>query len=392
MILSVVGSSQVAAGQEVFYNISFRNISNEVLEDVSLVLTLPSDFRLLGSDPSLPSDHVWVVGDIPPSFETSFKLTGTFQTAATFQRIIDVTATTPDESGGDRIINRASTVTDIVSSPIAISQTLVGDSDDVVLPGESLRYRIDIENRSSQSLTNLIVSTDLVGNGFKLGSLKAEGGILAGRTITWAPGGINALRTLPPGGTVAIEFKVDVLNPPTTIGEKAMVILSRPRVTSLELKEPILGPEIALKIKTQVDLTQSVDYLSGQWPMRPGLVTRFKITWRMTNTTNRVTGARVSADVPLGSSSFSNAQSSSGTTLSANSGADLVNWDLRELEPHTTHTAEFVITYTPSVSDVGQTPTLVNNISLEGTDSFVSQPIFDETPVGPAKPKGSVEP
>src|SRR5690606_3208203 len=107
-------------------------------------------------------------------------------------------------------------------------------------------------NKSGQSFTNLVLSTDLLGNAYRLNTLKAEGAVLTGRTITWTPGGVNELRLLRPGSVVTVQFSLDVAQPATSIGERTMTLSSASRVTSFELKEPILGPQVNLKVKTQV--------------------------------------------------------------------------------------------------------------------------------------------
>lgn len=388
LTLSVNGPANTTTGQEVVYNITYRNISEDVLRDVRLELKTPSEFEITETDPEIGEDDVWDLGDIAPGEEEGFKVLGVYNQEVGVQRVVEVLAIEGEDNSE---ISRAFTVTEVDKSPLVINQSISSSGDDVVLPGERLSYTIDIENNGDSTLTNLVVSTELEGNAYDLSSLETDGGILTGNTITWTPGGVNALRTLAAGDSATIEYKINIKNPPTSAGDKSMTVSSTPQVTSFELKEPIVGSSIDLKVKTQTDLVQSVEYESGQWPMEVGEETRLKVTWDLTNTTNTITGVRIAADLPLGASSFVRGHASSGTSISFDESRYVVAWNLDKVEPHSQETAFFIVSVTPSSSDRNDRPTLASNITLEGTDSFVEQPVYDETPVGDAEAPGRVE-
>src|SRR3989338_8591663 len=388
LTLSIIGPTEAVTGQEVIYNISSKNISDEVLRNVDLNLVAPTEFQITESTPPLAGNRLWFLGDIAPGRESAFRVKGVFGQASAIERVIEVVAALQGADG--TVISRAFVITQLDNAPLLITQRLSDGGDDVVLPGENVNYKVAVENTGSATLTNLVVSTRLEGSAYRLSTVKTQGGILTDRTVTWTPGGINALKALRPGGTVEVSFSVEIASPATITREKSMSVNSRPQVTSFEIKEPIIGSDLTLKIKTQTDHIQEVAYESGSLPMRPGQETNFRVTWRLTNTSNTVNDAIVKANLPLGAESFVRGETSFGN-ISFQATAYEVVWNVGTVEPHSTALAYFIISYTPSVSDVGTAPTLANEISFQAFDNFVNQQVFDETPVGPARAPGRVE-
>ena len=186
------------------------------------------------------------------------------------------------------------------------------------------------------------------------------------------------------------DFSIRILNPPTQTGQKSLTVASRPQVTSFEFKEPVSGPELVLKIKTAVDHTQDVTFESGSWPLQVGRESRFRVSWRVRNTTNALIDAKVEADLPLGGPSFVRGETNDGS-IDFLSGPYAVVWHIGTLAPHSVAASYFIISVTPSVADRGKAPVLANNVLFQGFDSFINQSVLDESPVGAAVAPGTVQ-
>ncbi len=391
LTLLINGPNESITDQEVVYSVSYKNISDKVLRNIKLALNVPNDFTISETTPALnnASLHALDIGDLPPGFEGGFRIKGFYTQAARTQRIVEVVAI--EQAPEERIVSRAFTVTQVDDSPVVVRQSISDSGDDVVLPGENLTYFIKVENRSDITLTNLVVSTSLEGEAFDLTSLRADGGILTDHTITWTPGGASALKSLKPNTAVDLAYSIRISSPPTQSSQSSLTISTTPKVTSFEFKEPVMGASLTLKIKTIIDHTQQVTYESGAEALQAGQETRYRVAWRVENTTNTVIDAKVTGDLPLGEASFIRGDASPGSSISFQPGPYAIVWDIGTVAPHSQTSAYFIIGVRPSVANRGSTPALVKNIKFEGFDSFVNQRVFDETPVDSAHATGTVQ-
>lgn len=360
LAIALSGPTETTSGQEVLYTATYQNVKTEVIRDVVFLLTIPSEFTITETTPRISENKSWSVGDLAPNATGSLKVKGAFTSSSGLQRVIEVQALSAGE-----VLGRAITITQVQESPVVITQTLDNDSGSAV-PGEILNYRLEVENRGNTSLTNVVLSTDLGGSAYDLSTLETSGGVLTSRTVTWTPGGIPDLKLLKPASTAKVSFRVKVSGNPT--GGRSLVLTSSPKVTSFELKQPILGPVITTKVRTLVTFMQEAVYQSGAWPMRAGQETQFRITWRLTNTTNDLGRSEVMASLPYGSASLISASGGP----AAGTASDVV-WNIDKIDANTTLQATLIIKVTPSAADINKALTLLSNVLVKVNDSFIGR-------------------
>ena len=136
-----------------------------------------------------------------------------------------------------------------------------------------------------------------------------------------------------------------------------------------------------VRVSSSVSLTGRVVRTDGPFantgpiPPKAEQPTTYTIVWTINNSANPVSNAQVTATLPpyvkwLGVSS----PSTEALTYDQNSG--LVTWNAGNVPAYTdaSHRKEvaFQISFIPSITQVQQTPTLVNQASLTGVDSFTT--------------------
>lgn len=74
----ITGETEVVAGQEFFYTISYQNLSNINLKNALLEVSLPDNFVLLDSYPEADSENnnIWEIQHIPAESSNSIKIKG----------------------------------------------------------------------------------------------------------------------------------------------------------------------------------------------------------------------------------------------------------------------------------------------------------------------------
>ena len=78
MEFDITGETEVTAGEEFFYNINYRNLSNVVITDARVEVQYPENFVFLDSFPATTADNknVWEIPSIPPQLANTIKIKG----------------------------------------------------------------------------------------------------------------------------------------------------------------------------------------------------------------------------------------------------------------------------------------------------------------------------
>lgn len=135
-----------------------------------------------------------------------------------------------------------------------------------------------------------------------------------------------------------------------------------------------------IAVASDLELTAQGLYYSnpfgstGPMPPKAGTETTYAIVFTVTNTTNKITDGSVTATLPpyvrwLGIFSPNT------ENVTFNQTAGTVTWDLGDIQPGAglngtaPRQAAIAIGFTPSSSQIGQQPSLLQNITLMGIDS-----------------------
>ena len=143
----------------------------------------------------------------------------------------------------------------------------------------------------------------------------------------------------------------------------------------------------SVKIASDFNLASQSLYFSGALagsgpiPPKVGSPTVYTITWTVTNGSNDVSNAQVTATLPSYVSWASTTYPDS-ENVSFDPVGGQVTWNIGSVPAGAGYSSakrsvSFQVSFTPSISQVGTSPTLVNAATLQGLDNFTSTALTD---------------
>ncbi|MGB2791203.1 MAG: hypothetical protein IPJ67_00320 [Candidatus Moraniibacteriota bacterium] len=390
----------VSPSGEVTYLVNYENTSDATLANVRMKATLPSGFSLKDADPK-PSEGevVWYLGSIASGERGKIRLTGNMNGVPNETKTVRVEFGTFQGDNTFFSYSNAERTTRIVSAPFSIRQSLNGAVPKAVNPGDLLRYTIAYRNDSEIALREVIVTVELEGDALDFSRLRPEKGAYDSlrKVITWKASDVKQLGNLVPNASGEIEFNVPVrddLVPQSTL-TKDFQIKTTAKIESPDVPNPAGANKIIAtdtmwaKVNSRL-LLETAGYYNdgalpntGPIPPRVGQNTTYTLHWSLSNTTNNVTNAEVSADLPTGvtwtGNTFPDAEK-----ISYNERTNKIVWNVGSLgvgegifSPK--RTVAFQVSIRPEVNQLNISPTLLEVSSAKATDVFTNETIQSGT-------------
>lgn len=394
--------TEINSNQEIEFTATLNSNSKETLKNLLFKVDYPFGFVFTSSDPKpLYDNQTWQVGDINPGGKKIIKIRGKLQgqddEERSFKFHLGLAA-----SKGDRAISaefvKVAQVVKIKKPFISLNLKFNGDSstgDYSTTFNQTLRGEVQWFNNLTTAVEDAEIHLKLNGNAYDKTTVTPDGGtFLSGQDeIVWNQKNIKELAKLGPGESGRVTFSIvpkdttrgkGITNP--QISFEVSVKGDRPSESNVPEKV-VSGLTRIAKISSSVSVagqivrTRGSFENSGPIPPRAEQATTYTVVWTAYNTSNNISGVRVESVLPpyvkwLGRTSpgsedisysqtdgrlvwnVGNMRSGSGSTGTGNNS----NSNRREVS--------FQISFEPSVSQVGQTPTLVQRAVLSATDDF----------------------
>jgi hypothetical protein len=395
--LTLSAPPSAISGQEVVYNLDYRNESDQDFENLRVKFKYPEGFTPIDFSPSPDiGEDVWRIESLNKGEAARIRVTGTLIGREDEEKTVH--AILQREVDSNNIdFERTKSTTIIASSPLLINLTVNERTDFIAKPDDKLEYDISFTNTSNSTLrgVNLVVKLD--GEAFDLGTYSGEGFLNADtKTITWNASNIPVLANLQPGQSGEARFRIRVKDPlPSGFGLKNFFL----KVTaSLEttnvpkefgLDKLVVSQELLTKVTTAVNFEQTVYYNdpeagftnSGPIPPQVGKQTTYTVHWTIDGTSNDIVDAKVIGFLPPGVTWMDK------VTVNANqpfvtyeAGTGRLVWNL-EVVPAGTGTslpqyeAIFQVAITPTNAQQGGSVELIKKSELQGQDGFSKEKI-----------------
>ncbi len=380
--LDIIGPQSTNNAQLVTYEISYKNNSMERVGNARIKLQLPDGFAFAAAQPEPDlGNNIWNVPDLEPNAEGKIQLQGSFKDSNPGEsKTLGVEFLILSNNGDYFTQNSASIITVLSSLPLLVSQEVLNlSSENAVKPGDELTFSVKYHNNASTAARGVIVQIQLDSKALDFSSIRAEGGIVNNSTITWNASGVSQLENLNPGEQGTVAFGVRVKNPATKDSSKNLQIISSIKIKSDEYETYFPGKQVSLKITSPAELNDRAVFVSGSQPPQAGKSSVYKISLSFKNASNDFTNTQVTAFLPLGAGSFNassvNAQESGKISFDPSTGKLI--WNVGQLPAHTgvfttARTLEFQVTLNANASQVGQSPTLVKDISFTALDAYTN--------------------
>jgi len=394
-------------GEEITYILDYINNSDQDFFNVRIELNYPSGFTYKTAEP-LPvstqegkfsgENNIWQTEELKKGERETIRISGILEGIDGENKILGVSI---GEIKNDKFLKYSQTtaVTQISSSPLIVALSLNDKVEEInVNSKDVLYYKIEFKNNTDIALSQLILKAYLHGGMFNFRSVKlAQKGFFdsLNNVIIWSAAGVPSLALLPPGESGSVTFSIAVNEnfPINDFNDKNFQIsvqaeletLNVPPQFSLErLKvEKILKSEVnskvVLRAKGYYNETTANITNSGPTPPKVNQVTTYTIHWQITNTSNDLENVRVTAILPEGIE-WRNVYITlnKDTKLEYNERTKQIAWSINKIPVATgflipAYELVFQIALRPSITQVGTSPILIDESTLEGKDTFTGE-------------------
>ncbi len=387
------------SGEEVSYILDYMNNSDEDFSNLKIELDYPPGFSFKSAIPE-PSkqDNIWYLEKLNQQERGTVKVSGILEGLEGENKTLEAFVSRTEN---DKTLQYSQTnsITQISISPLLVSLSVNNQEEAInVSPQEKLNYKIEFENNSDIAFSQLVLKTHLEGSAldFRTVKLKEQGFFDSlNNVITWSAAGVPSLALLPPGESGSVEFSVNIKDSFVindfndrnfevsiraeleTLNVPLQFNLERLRIEKMLTSK--VNSKVVLQAKGYYNETTTDIRNSGPIPPKVNQTTTYTIHWQITNSSNDLENIRVTAILPQGISWQNNYRMShSGTQLEYNERTKQIAWTVDKIPAATgflipVYELIFQVALTPSITQIGTTPVLIDESSLEGRDVFTEE-------------------
>ncbi len=389
----VEAEKEATSGQETVLKVRVSSNSNDVIKGIILKAEYPSGFSFKSSDPNpFVGNNLWNLGDMKSGSSRVFTIKGVLSGEDLDSRVFGFVTGTTNSKDNKSIATPFATIKEEVS----IKKSFVGVSLEInssnennisVKSGKPLRVDIKYINNLLVPVSDVEISLKVDGAALDKSSVSAEKGFYRSvdNTIIWNKSTYQTLSSIPPGESGNVGLTLSPLSMSKGIASirnpeiKFSVSVKGKRVEGERLPQEVVDSILrSIKIQSDVTLASRLLYYSGPFknkgpiPPRTEKETTYNVILSLTNGSNDLSDGLVTVPLPPYVRFI---KSEAGEVLNFEEGSGLVTWNIGSIKAGTGFNgspkeAVFQIAFTPSVSQIGDSPILLNDISFSGYDRF----------------------
>ena len=397
--ISVDAPVSISLNQDINLNIKAVLNAAKPASKIILKIDYPVGFQFASAVPAPTlGNNVWNLGDLPPGSERKISLVG---------KMIDVvdgeektfhiksgSQSSADKSMIDVVFNSVSHTVEIKKPFIeaklfvnGVHQREYATNTSTPISGE-IRWTNNLDTK----VNDLQIQAKISGNAVNRKTISSQRGFYNSLSdlIIWDKNSVSEFKEVSPGDSGSVSFSVS----PLSLFSATNGILSDPSINidvSISGKQLISGYATTdlknsesgiVRIISDVGFTTKTLYYSGAF-VNKGLVppkaekeTTLTIQWSLSNTANNISKAIVRSSLPPWAR-FVGTISPSSEDLTYNPSTREIVWNIGRIPKGAGITTadrnvSFQVSFTPSLSQVGTIPVLVNEAVLTGHDDFAN--------------------
>jgi hypothetical protein len=394
--VTVSSFKEITSGQEFDLKVDLKSNSEQTLKNVLLKASYPFGYNFISSNlPPLADNATWRIGDIPAGAKKSIVIHGSLSGEDSDVRAFHFTVGAQSTKDPKSIATQYSVVEqDMTIQKPFISLNIAIENDSTSVNhvgkfGEPQRVEITWFNNLPNAVSNVEIKAKLAGSAYDKNMVTADQGFFNSSSdeIVWNEQTNRDLASMPAGASGKVSFTITpsdkgsasnpVVNPTITI----VANVSGNRTQESHVPQALAGAVTrAIRVSSNVNLSGRVVRTVGPFPNTGPIppkaeqATTYTVIWDVDNTSSTVGNAQVTALLPAYVKWLS-VVSPSSEDVSYDSHTGQITWNIGNVSTYTltsSHRRElaFQISLTPSVSQVGQSPILVNQTTLSAQDTF----------------------
>jgi hypothetical protein len=399
--LAIDSLKEINSGQEMTMTLHITSNSASLIKGLLLRAEFPFGFKFESATPKPSSaQSVWSLGDIEAGGERTIKITGTILGQDNDERVFRFYTGTESPSDefaiGTVFIDTKQEV--VVHKPfLGVQIALDGDQNDPHISDHGLGMRGELSwtNNLATALNNTVIDMKVTGSALDKSSISASEGFYNSNndTIEWAGDKSPSLVELVPGETGKVSFQIrsiDFSDPKNLTLKNPQINLDvtvkGQRFSDKNVPESITSTiSRTIKIGASLSLEGKISYDNGPFqntgpvPPKAEVPTTYTVVLNAKGALNDIKNAFVTSKLPS-YVKWVGTVSPSSAVIAYNPVTREVRWDIGDIPAGTGYFKDpkqvsFQVSFLPSLSQVGTTPTIINDLVLSGGDTFTSKQI-----------------
>lgn len=404
VIITSTYPKEVNSNQEIVFNVEVASNSSDRINDFLVNVEYPFGFNFISANPEPAfGEGVWKFSNFNSGEKRNIRITGTIAGQDNEERVFRINAGTanPDD---ERVIGVS--LMETVES-VLIKRPFIGL--DILIGGRRGDFAV---RGGSQFNTDVIVRNNLPGRLFDVtAEVALKGGALSKTSVTPSYGGfyqsvndtiIWDKRAVPnfsdmgPGSSETLSFRMTPLvysniqsgsRPEiemvvTVRAERVLESGSVESIISTETRKVILSTDLNLVSRVVRSIGNIENY--GPIPPKAETPTTYTIVWSLDNSFNQVGSTEVRATLPP-YVKWTNIYSPNSESISYSPTTNEVIWRVGTVLPNTGFNSPkkevyFQLELLPSLSQVGQVPTIMGETSITAIDRITEGKIDYKVP------------
>jgi len=369
--------SRVEPGKVFAFRVDYFSNVDAVLSNLRVQIDYPPAFEFLNSLPKSIEKNEWEIPVLNRAdggrIEIQGRILDEIGKAKIFRARLGVVI-----NNQIVILKEIEKGVELVKPSISLRQEINGNPEYVAAPGEWLHYTIYFKNVGDEEMQNLFLISKLEGDAFDFRTLRSElGEVKPGdNSVIFDWKKVSKLQYLAPTDEGKVDFWIKLKD---DLGNVKNPILKN-KVFILQIKE-----EFITKISSKVEIVQRGFYFdeifgnSGPIPPKVGHTTTYTISWQLKNYYSDVQDVKVRATLPeyvtITGKIFPEEMVSK---FSFDPISREVVWslgDLKRTEGIDTPSPNifFQIAFTPTESQLAQTPEIISEARVSGQDTWTGK-------------------
>ncbi|MDO8593897.1 MAG: hypothetical protein Q7R93_00060 [bacterium] len=387
--------------------------SSSVQKNLLVKAQYPFGFVFTSSTPAPTfGKDTWSLGDVRPQGKRSISIKGKLQATEEAERTFRFSVGTESAKDAKQLgtVFLTETPSILIQKPFVGLDLLVNGEQGKTFVGRSgQNVRADIlwSNNLSTKIADLVITAKLSGAIYNRASVSANGGFYDSNTdtIVWDQEKNARFATAGPSESGTLSFSLTILPVATNpAGFKNPQMTIEVTARGRRLDEQGLYQDIAssvtkdIKIATTLALSSRLLHIGGAFtnfgeiPPRAEQPTSYTVVWSLSNASNGVSDAKVSAVLPS-YIQWTDKVSPAEEKVTYNPIGGEVIWNAGEVAAgagmgNTPREVSFQIAIKPSLGQLGSSPTLIGEASAGASDRFTG--IGVTSPLRPALTTGSL--
>ncbi|PIR68537.1 hypothetical protein COU49_00650 [Candidatus Nomurabacteria bacterium CG10_big_fil_rev_8_21_14_0_10_35_16] len=405
--ISINAPNEISPNQDIAFDVTSTLNATRSAAGMIVRIEYPVGFQFISAKPE-PSfdDNVWSLGDLASGSSRTISIVGkmidVFDGEEKTVRVFTGSQSKTDKTAIDVVFNSVGH-TFLVKRPFIEASFLIAGV-------KQREYSIDSRskvvgeikwtNNLETQVNDLSVRAKISGNAIDRTTITPQQGFYnsVDDTITWDKNYISNFREISPGQSGSVFFTFSplslfssngVLNDPSIIVEVS--IAGKQDISGYETQELRNSSSSIIKVISDVGFATKAMYYSGPFinkgPIPPKIEeeTTYTITWSLSNSSNNIVRGVARSSLPAWMR-FVGPVSPSDEDLTYNPVTRDIIWNVGNINKgvgitSSSREVSFQVAITPSLSQVGTSPVIINDAVLTGHDDFANVDIKVNKPV-----------